>query len=279
MAMHREIEVTCPTCEKTKIIKIPEAIFTQKKFGTVKIQVPVGGVCMEHQFIVFVDTKGIIRGYEKIDLLMRAPSQQELGSEILNLKTSINLFGLYGVFCLIHAKTFNYPAYIIKGENTKNSFRIINEIGNNLLPATYQGQTEIVFLEKVDYDKIKLKEKNAFLMDAEGHILQTPWTEKLSFEEDLVKKALDIMNDGEQLILMQKNILKFITEAEHVKNILEKVKEIYEEDLIERLSREFMIPKVSHNQIVLIKEFIRQWFSSDLPKKITSKVEKFLNLL
>jgi len=64
------LEVVCPTCGKVKNISIPEAVFSQKKFGTVKIQIPINAVCPEHQFIVFVDTKGIIRGYEKIDVLM-----------------------------------------------------------------------------------------------------------------------------------------------------------------------------------------------------------------
>ena len=64
------LEVVCPTCEKVKNVKIPEAVFSQKKFGTIKIQIPINAVCPEHQFIVFVDTKGIIRGYEKIDILL-----------------------------------------------------------------------------------------------------------------------------------------------------------------------------------------------------------------
>ncbi|MHA2281913.1 MAG: hypothetical protein ACXAC5_13805 [Promethearchaeota archaeon] len=62
------LEIKCPTCGEIKNINVPESIFSQKKFGTIKIQVPLNAVCPDHQFIVFVDTKGTVRGYEKIDI-------------------------------------------------------------------------------------------------------------------------------------------------------------------------------------------------------------------
>ena len=54
-------------------------------------------------------------------------------------------------------------------------------------------------------------------MDTHQHILQTPWDEKLKFEEAMVKRALEIIDEEEQLILMQQNISRFIKEAEHTK--------------------------------------------------------------
>ena len=66
MVEYKQLSVNCPICEAGRDLNVPEAIFAQKKFGTIKIQVPPGAVCPEHQFIVFVDTKGIIRGYSKI---------------------------------------------------------------------------------------------------------------------------------------------------------------------------------------------------------------------
>ena len=65
MAETKQIEVKCPDCEAQRSINIPVAVFSQKKFGTIKVQVPPGAVCEEHQFIVFVDTKGVVRGYER----------------------------------------------------------------------------------------------------------------------------------------------------------------------------------------------------------------------
>ena len=275
---YKEINITCPICNNEKTIKVPEKIFSQKKFGIIKIQVPQGGVCPDHNFIVFVDTKGIVRGYEKIDLLMKKTTEEPEPTEF-SLKNFINLFGLYGFFSLIHAKVFNYPSYIIKYEDQKDITKELNTIADSILPEKYKGTNEIVFLEPVDYDKIKLKDKNAFLMDAHQNILKTPWKSKLTFEEQIVKKALNIMNENEQLILIRENIATFIKEAEFTKDLLENVNEIYEDELISKLSNEFMTSNIDRYRILLIKEFIKQRFSPKLANKIKSKVEEFFSLL
>ncbi|MFW9947856.1 MAG: hypothetical protein ACFFDX_13610 [Candidatus Odinarchaeota archaeon] len=276
---YKEIEVTCPACSVVKIIKVPIKIFTQKKFGTIKIQVPQGGVCKEHQFIVFVDTKGVIRGYDQIDLFMKTIAEKEGETKKFSIKHFIEMYGLYGVFCLIHAKVFNYPAYIIRDKESEDLSYVINKIGDRLLPEAYQGTSNVSFLDETDYNKIKLNEKNAFLMDTHQHILQTPWEEKLKFEEEIIRKALDILDEEEQVILIQKNISKLVIEAEYVKTVLEKVKEIYEEDLINQIARELMLPKPSYYRIKLIKDFIKQRYSPKLAVKIKSKVDEFLSLL
>jgi len=276
---YKDIEVTCPTCSLVKVIKVPLRIFTQKKFGTIKIQVPQGGVCKEHQFIVFVDTKGIIRGYDRIDLLMKTVAEREDERRRFSIKHFIEVYGLYGVFCLIHAKIFNYPAYIIRDKESEDFSYVINKIGDRLLPEAYHGTSNVSFLDETDYNKIKINDKNAFLMDTHQHILQTPWEEKLKFEEEMIKKALDILDEEEQVMLIQHSISKLVIEAEYVKRVLEKEKEIYEEDLINRIARELMIPKPNFYRISLIKDFIKQRYSPKLAAKIKSKVEEFLNLL
>ena len=278
---YKAIEAICPICGLSKSLNVPEVIFDQKKFGTIKIQVPIGAVCPEHQFIVFVDSEGIIRGYEKIDIQMAMPAAEtELEKTgILTLRKLIQLFGLYGIFSMIHSKIFNYPVYIIIDENFKYSEDVLHAISETLLPERYKGDKIVHFLEETNYGKIKLKEKNALLMDSHQNILQTPWEEKLKFEENLLKKALEILDEEEQLILMQQDIANLIKDAEYTKSILEDVKEIYEDDLIEQLSRDFTIPKITRYRLNLIKNFIRQRFSPKLASKIKNKVEEFLDLL
>jgi len=276
----KSLEVTCPICQAVKSINVPEAVFAQKKFGTIKIQVPPGAICPDHQFIIFVDTKGIIRGYEKIDIHMAAPTEGAETAGVQTIRSFVRIFGLYGMFSLIHAKVFNYPSYIIvnPGEE-KIPEDLLNKIGEGMLPEAYRGASDIKFIEATNYSKIKLKEKDALLMDSQQNILQTPWEEKLKLEESIIKKALDIIDDNEQFIILQQEIAKLIRESEHVKGILDPIKEIYEDDLIERISRELMIPKVNHYRLTLIKDFLRRRFSDKLPKKIKNKVEEFLNLL
>ena len=278
---YKVIEATCPICGLSKVLNVPEAVLTQRKFGTIKIQVPMGAVCAEHQFIVFVDQKGVIRGYEKIDIQMAMPTAEtELEKAgVLTLRKMIQIFGLYGVFSLLHAKVFNYPSYVIIDEDFKHNEKVLNKVGDRILPEKYRNQENTHLLEETDYSKIKLKEKDALLMDTHQHILQTPWDEKLKFEESIMKRALEIIDEDEQLILLKQNISKLIREAEYSAGILEKVKEIYEDDLIERLSHDLMIPKINHYRLTLIKNFIKQRYSSKLASKIKNKVEEFLDLL
>jgi len=282
--MSQEVELTCPTCQAFKKITVPAAIFSQKKFGTVKIQVPPGAVCKDHQFIAFVDTKGIVRGYERIDLLMTMPSEEtketDKDKEEITLKKLIRKYGLYGVFSLLHAKTFDYPAYIIKNKGSEETPTKLNEFLDKCLPEKFRAPTfKIKFLDETSYDKIKLKEKDALLIDSQQNILQTPWEEKLKFEESILKKALEIIDENEQLIIIQQDISKFIKEAELAKSILERVKEIYKEDLIDEMATQLKTPKVNKYRLNLIKDFISQRYSAKLAKRIKNKVQEFLNLL
>ncbi len=283
MVNYKQLNVVCPICGLDKSITVPEAIFAQKKFGTIKIQVPMGAVCSEHQFIVFVDAKGTVRGYEKIDLHMAMPLEQPGKEEegVLTLRVLIQMFGFYGLFSLIHAKIFNYPVYVIIDKDSdlySLDIEVLNLIGDTILPEAYRGDTRITFIEETDLNNIKIKDKKALIM-AHKNILQTPWEEKLKFEEEMIKNATEIIDDDEQIILLQQSIAKLIKEAEHSKSILENVKEIYEDELIERLCKDLMIAKIDHYRLTLIKYFIKQRFSPKLASKIKNKVEEFLDLL
>ncbi|MGV9173325.1 MAG: hypothetical protein ACOC35_12300 [Promethearchaeia archaeon] len=275
----KELEVTCPTCEKVESINVPGSIFKQKKFGTIKIQVPPGAVC-KHQFICFVDPKGIIRGYEKIDLMMCRPVEveEETEQDHLNLNTLMQMYGTYGVFSLIHAKIFDFPHVIVREEGCMDISDILNKIGDNILPEEYRGTTEVQFINPEEVDDFD--NDNALLIGKQKQILQTPWQEKLSFEEDVVQKASEILDEDGQLIILQQEISKLINQAKKTAEILEGVKEeIYEDDLIEKLAKKSNMPKIDHHRLVLIKQFIRQRISEKLAGKIKNKVEEFLNLL
>ncbi|MFX1387894.1 MAG: hypothetical protein ACFE9M_11810 [Promethearchaeota archaeon] len=275
------LEVVCPTCGKMKNINIPEAVFTQKKFGTVKIQIPINAVCPEHQFIVFVDKKGIIRGYEKIDIIMGAisPEAERKAAGRINLRNLIQTFGIYGIFSLIHAKIFNYPSYIIKDDNFEYSEDILNAVGDNILPERYRGNKTIHILEEPDINKIKVKDKEALIMDASQHIYQTPWTKKLKFEEGIVKRALDIIDEQEQLKLLQQDISTLISEAHYTVSILQDFDRIYDDELIEKISKAFSMKKISTHRLNLIIEFIRRNISKKIISKIKNRIGEFLSVI
>ncbi len=278
---YKVLKIICPTCGKVKNINIPEAVFSQKKFGTIKIQIPINAVCPEHQFIVFVDTKGIVRGYEKIDILMSTISP-ETGMQLagrVNLRNLIQIFGIYGIFSLIHAKIFNYPAYIIKDDDFQYSEALLNSIGDNILPETYRGSKTINIIEDPDINKIKVKDKNALILDTAQHIFQTPWTVKLKFEEQIIERALEIIDEEEQLKLLQQDITQLIKEAHYTVSILESVDQIYEDDLVVKVSKALSIKKISNYRLNLIKEFISRNISKRVVTKIKNRVGEFLSVI
>lgn len=278
---YKILEVICPICGVMKNINIPEAIFSQKKFGSVKIQVPLNAVCPEHQFIIFVDTKGKIRGYENIDIqMMTVPPQAETeDSGKINLRNLIETFGVYGILNLIHAKIFNYPTYILKDDTFEYNEDLLNRIGDNILPEGYKGNKTIYLLEETAIDKIKVKDKDAFIMDSHQHIFQTPWITKLKFEEEIVKRALEIIDENEQLKLLQQDISYLVREVSYALSILQDVDVIYDDVLIDKISKALSIRKISAYHMNLIKEFIRRNISEKIASKIKNRVGEFLSIL
>ena len=275
------LEVVCPSCGGMKNLNIPSAILSHKKFGTVKIQVPFNAVCAAHQFLIFVDTRGKIRGYEKIDIQMitiTSKVEKEVAGT-LNLRKLIQIFGIYGIFSLIHAKIFNYTTYILKDEDFEYNEDTFNSLGDAILPDSYRGSKTVYLLDENEIDNIKLKKRNALVIDTKQYIYQTPWTTKLKFEEELIKRALEIIDEQEQLNLMQQDITKLIDEVNCTILILDDIKEIYEDDLIEEITKTLNIKKINKYRLNLIKEFIRQNISYKIVSKIKNKVEEFLSVL
>ena len=116
-------------------------------------------------------------------------------------------------------------------------------------------------------------------MDTQQHIFQTPWDTKLKFEEGILIRALDIIDEQEQLNLLQQDIARLINEATFVISILGNVKEIYEDDLVRQLSKKFKVGKINNYRLNLIKEFIRRNISRKLVLKIKSRVGEFLSII
>lgn len=146
------------------------------------------------------------------------------------------------------------------------------------MPEGYKGHKTIYLLEET-IDKIKVKDKDAFIMDTHQHIFQTPWTTKLRFEEEIVKRALEIIDEKEQLKLLQQDIAFLVREVSYAISILHDVDGIYEDELIDKISKALNIKKISVYRMKLIKEFIRRNISEKIASKIKNRVGEFLSLL
>ncbi len=118
-------------------------------------------------------------------------------------------------------------------------------------------------------------------MDSHQIILQTPWDQKLKlkFEENLIEKALEFIDEKVQLLILKHGIKNLIKKAEYAKSVLEKVKIIYKDNLIDQLSQDLMEFRINRYRLLLLKEFVDRRFSRLLSDKIKNKVEDFLALI
>ena len=100
----KQFDVTCPKCGSGKEISVPHSLFLQKKFGTVKIKVPQGAVCKDHNFIVFISTKGQIIGYDIIDASVSLDQKEKLPGDLMDL-TLDEIIDAFGFNCVITIKS------------------------------------------------------------------------------------------------------------------------------------------------------------------------------
>ncbi|MFX1279236.1 MAG: hypothetical protein ACFFA3_07450 [Promethearchaeota archaeon] len=83
--LFENIRVVCPTCNKSKELKIPSKIINQSKQLTT-VSIPSGAVC-EHSFQSFVDKNFKVRGYQKVDFEFAHMEFYEGGGD--SLETSV----------------------------------------------------------------------------------------------------------------------------------------------------------------------------------------------
>ena len=208
-----------------------------------------------------------------------APEAGEGVEKGLNLRSLIQIFGIYGIFSLIHAKIFNYSTYIIKSKDFEHNEEVLNYVGDMILPESLRESKTIHLLDNQALNKLNIKDKEALIMDTQQHIFQTPWNVKMKFEEEVVKRALEIIDEQEQLKLLQQDIGRLITEANQATYFLQDVKHVYEDELIEQLSKDLKIKPISNYRLNLIKEFIGRNISKSLASKIKSRVGEFLSII
>lgn len=271
--------VACPKCGTEKQINIPESLFFQKKFGTVKIKVPQGAVCKDHHFIVFISTKGQIVGYDVIDTSVSSNQDANLSKEIIDLTLDelIDAFGFNCVAGLIHAKLFDYSSFVVRSDEFKVNIEQLDEMFDRLIPLQYRNNNAIkdvvfdtyVFTnEDYFYTAFKNNNTNAFLINNRKHIIHKPWETACEFEKSILENALGRNDKGEQLKYLAQYIVQFIKDVEFTKTLLENSKSISEKDLIKQLKEKLIVSTINKKRVSVIKEFIEQRFSNELSAKI-----------
>jgi len=275
----KRFDVSCPKCGSGNEISIPDSLFVQKKFGTVKIKVPQGAVCKDHNFIVFISTKGQIIGYDIIDASVSLDQKEERPGDLIDLTLDelINVFGFNCVAGFIHAKLFDYPSSIIRNEEFALDIEQLNELFERLIPPKYRNSNAIrddefdsyVFPNPYYYySTIKRENTDAFLINNRKLVIQVPWQIHIDFERSILSNALSKKDKSEQLKYLAQYINQFISDVEFVQNLLENVKSIREKELIKKIKDKLIVSTINKNRILVIKEFINRRISKEVGSKI-----------
>lgn len=274
-----KFEISCPRCGAKREISVPESLFYDKKFGTVKIKVPRGAVCKEHNFIVFISTKGNIVGYDIIDASVSLDQKEKLPIDLISLTLDelIDAFGFNCVAGFIHAKLFDYTSRIIRNEEFSLDFEQLNDLFDRIIPVKYRNANAIID-EEFDsyvfpnpnyyYTMIKKKHINAFLINNRKLVIQVPWEGHTDFEKSILSNALGKKDKNEQLKYLTLYINQFISDVDFTIALLENAKAISEKELIKKLKEKLIVSTINKNRIELIKEFINRRISKDLSEKI-----------
>jgi len=204
---YQQIGVKCPVCASERLIQLPHNLFEQKKFGNIKIQVPEQLVC-EHPFILFLDNKGNVRGYERIDVLFDFKKVEkdlkEQKSREFSLRDILMQLGDFVLYHLLHGYVFNYSTYLLSQEIDVEFIGAIEKLFAKISPLKIGNTSTITPIEFRTYDNVKLKDKDALILSPEGYVVQCPWTSNIEFERQLVKQALDIIDIDSQNIVIEK---------------------------------------------------------------------------
>jgi len=275
----KQFDVTCPKCGNGKVISVPDSLFVQKKFGTVKIKVPQGAVCKDHNFIVFISTKGQIIGYDIIDASVTLDQMKKLPENLsdLTLDEVIDAFGFNCVAGFLHAKLFDYPSYIIRNDEFALDIEQLNDLFDRLMPTNYRNSNTIKDDEfdsymypnpNYYYTTFKREHIDAFVINNRKLVIQVPWRIQIDFEKSILTNALGKTDKSEQLKYLAQYVNQFISDVEFTQKVLENVKNIDEKELIKKLKEKLIVSTINKNRILSIKEFITRRISKEVGSKI-----------
>ncbi len=259
------LNVKCPVCGVEKTINVPGYVFGNKQFGALKIQIPVGSVCAEHQFLIYVDKKGIIRSYETSDYQL--PSvKREHKENLLTISDFVAMVGEYATLNVLHALLLNVPIIMVQSQVDEKMGMVINKTLHSLLPAFFPNSHEMCIIDRKDFRT--LSESDEILaIDEEGYILACPWEiNKFEIEEEILDKVLKLEDYKQQKIIFQQLLTSFFRKLNFVGEMLMKNDVIYENDLREKYKKHFMQKRVSNYELELIKGVLKNRFDKDISK-------------
>ncbi|MHA1611423.1 MAG: hypothetical protein ACTSYU_05160 [Promethearchaeota archaeon] len=255
------IIVECPTCQKTKEIGVPKYLFTNKKMGTLKVQIHTG-ICCEHNFIAFVAKNGKIRGYESIDMAINISKIEESSIQgKLFMRDILKKYGDYALTTCLHSVLLNVPICFLRKKTEKSKTAEISNLFNEVIPEGFnQNLMQISTIWDIDYRKAKIE--GALVISPEGLIANAPWSETpLTFEKEILNRALEILDDSSQTLVVQQELKETFKHAQYIAELILE-KEIFEADLVADFKEQFN-KTPSEAYLKLLKQMVKYRFKGD----------------
>ncbi len=287
----KRIKLACPKCGIEKSVRVPLELFNGKGFGIVKIQVPLGGVCEEHNFLVLLNKEGSVLGYETFDMLVSKTSeageeeaysekpneQEELEQSTSNLQNYINKFGFNCIVGYLHSKLFDYPSYLICRDDVEIQIDEMELLFNAIVPETYRNshKLNVVLFDPEIYPQpgyyyalSKNRHQDAFIINPNRHVINVPWKTNIDYEKVMLRNALGENSSETQVKKLSEYINHFIEDVDHTVSFLKSVKKVKEKDLINSLNEAHPLTTFNKPRLRLIREFISKQITPELASKI-----------
>ncbi len=277
------INFSCPRCGIEKGVPVPLSIFSAKQFGHIKIQVPIGAVCQDHEFIAFLDVEERIIGYETVDISISSLAKFDTHEEgkTTTIREFVEILGFRCFSGLLHAKLFNYPLFIImKEEEYKINLDVLNNLLDDAMPEMYKNTRHLELLTYPGdiypvatffYALVKHRRRNALLINTRKHIVQKPWSTDLQLERAIINSAVSREDQNEQIKFLSFYFSKFLEDVDKTIIILNTVKKIAKKDLVKKLKKIAITSTVTKTYLSILKEFIHKRMDPEIAKKILDK--------
>ncbi|MHA1793136.1 MAG: hypothetical protein ACTSVI_10865 [Promethearchaeota archaeon] len=279
----KQVLVRCPICKKEAKIDIPVFLMNESQDGVLKVQIPQGACCDEHSFMVYIDKKFTVRGYQNADIEFRLGSssrsaepptgekEEKSGLKNFTMNDIIETLGVDIAAVVIRTVLINRPILFL------DTFDLYNRVDKTIAYLREIESDEILItVRKVKREELrdkKIRKLNALIaVPLYKAIMRSPFPGdmKTRFEINLLRETLKIPDRGGQIIYLRRELIKISKIIEELAKVLKSSDKIYEEDLPDIINDKFNY-RLELKYVDIIKDVIKYKYNSKLSSKIISK--------
>lgn len=272
MSSKIDAKIICPTCQTSKNIEIPKRLFETEAWGMIKINIQKG-FCCDHPFLAYFNKKGENAGYEKLDIIFDLKkSEEEL--EQFHLKDLLKQYGENNSCLIIHAMILNTPIIFLHKKYFRENKYIRETYKKDVFNFIQLKQFLLKFVEKTlsmitlefDTDYKMHPRMDALIISPTKEIERLPWVSiPTDFELGIIQKALDVMDENVQHLVIQDEMEKIVQKTEVFNKLLDKWAAIYEEDIRKQLNEAFETELDDYSYQLLV-QILEIRFKADMSK-------------